>query len=110
MLRSLMPALVLLAAAAPAWAADDDALLPTHLIDGGQVFVTGTFQYLQGRGDAALFAHGHILRILAACWLGLPPVTGQYLALSTATLSILGYERDTHVITRWNQPATNGAQ
>jgi probable phosphoglycerate mutase len=56
-------------------------------------------------GDAALFAHGHILRILTACWLALPPNGGRLFALSTATLSILGYERDQRVISRWNQPA-----
>lgn len=55
-----------------------------------------------GDGDAALFAHGHMLRILAACWIGLPPVTGRYLALDTATASVLGYERQTRVIRQWN--------
>ena len=52
--------------------------------------------------DVGLFAHGHILRILAACWIGLPPITGRYLALDTATVSVLGYERQTRVIRHWN--------
>lgn len=54
------------------------------------------------QGDIALFAHGHILRILAACWIGLPPLTARYLALDTATISLLGYERETRVIKHWN--------
>jgi broad specificity phosphatase PhoE len=53
-------------------------------------------------GDAALFAHGHILRILAACWSGLPPLDGKLLVLGTASISILGYERETRAITLWN--------
>lgn len=59
----------------------------------------------QAGGQVALFAHGHILRILTACWLALPADDGRLFALSTATVSVLGYEREQRVISRWNQPA-----
>jgi broad specificity phosphatase PhoE len=61
---------------------------------------------LQAQGDVALFAHGHILRILTACWLGLEPSAGRLFALGTASISTLGYEHETRVITRWNLSAS----
>ncbi|HWB83171.1 MAG TPA: histidine phosphatase family protein [Bryobacteraceae bacterium] len=54
-------------------------------------------------GNVALFAHGHILRILTACWLDLPPQAGRLFALGTASVSRLGNERENHVIAHWNQ-------
>ena len=54
-------------------------------------------------GDVALFAHGHILRVIAACWLEQPPVEASRYYLSTASVSVLGWERETTVIDRWNE-------
>ena len=59
-----------------------------------------------GEGDVALFAHGHILRALAGTWLGLGATGGQLLKLGTASVSILGWERGTPTIQRWNAPST----
>ena len=51
---------------------------------------------------AALVAHGHILRVLAARWLGAPPQSGRWLALDTGTLCELGWEHETAVVRHWN--------
>ncbi|HYO82860.1 MAG TPA: histidine phosphatase family protein [Bryobacteraceae bacterium] len=51
---------------------------------------------------AIVFGHGHILRILASCWLGLPPETARLFAMTTASVNTLGYERETRVLTGWN--------
>jgi len=56
-------------------------------------------------GNAAVFAHGHVLRVLAARWIGLEPAHGALLALSTATLSVLGWERERRVVRLWNDGA-----
>jgi probable phosphoglycerate mutase len=55
-------------------------------------------------GDALLFAHGHVLRVLTARWLELDPDAGSLFALHPATLSMLGWERETAVVQLWNQP------
>jgi probable phosphoglycerate mutase len=54
-------------------------------------------------GDALVIAHGHVLRVLAARWLGLPPRDGRLFALSTATLSVLGEEHGSPVMVTWNE-------
>jgi probable phosphoglycerate mutase len=56
----------------------------------------------------ALFAHGHLLRVLAARWLGLAPQDGRYLKLDTASLSVLGHEREQRVIQSWNLICAGG--
>lgn len=54
------------------------------------------------KGETALFAHGHILRILTARWLKLAPEDAGLFALDTGSVSTLGYERETRVIRSWN--------
>jgi broad specificity phosphatase PhoE len=59
-------------------------------------------EVVQADGDAILVAHGHVLRVLAARWMGLHPSAGGHLALSTGALSVLGFEREARVVWRWN--------
>lgn len=58
-------------------------------------------------GDMLIFAHGHVLRVLTARWLGEPPEGGRHYALQTATLSVLGYEHADPVIRQWNLPPSS---
>jgi probable phosphoglycerate mutase len=53
-------------------------------------------------GDALVFAHAHVLRVLAARWVGLAPADGARLALDSARVSVLAYEREVAVISEWN--------
>lgn len=90
--------------------------IPNWTIFTGKVFGGETADEVGARADqviervdatdgaVALVAHGHILRILGARWMGLPAVNGVHLALGTAMLSVLGYERETKVIAQWNAP------
>jgi broad specificity phosphatase PhoE len=57
-------------------------------------------------GDVALVAHGHLLRVLTACYLRLPPADGRLFGLGTGTISTLGTEHDEPLITSWNVPAS----
>ncbi len=54
-------------------------------------------------GKVALFAHAHILRILAARWIGLEAKGGRLFGLGTGSVSVLGWEREQRVISRWNR-------
>lgn len=65
--------------------------------------IIGRIHDADTQGGTLVFAHGHLLRILAARWLGLPPGSGGLFELGTATLSILGSEREAPTIELWNE-------
>jgi len=58
----------------------------------------------KAEGNVALFAHGHIFRVLAARWINLPANYGAHFLLDTATLNILGYYYDSPALRIWNAP------
>ena len=60
-------------------------------------------------GDVALFAHGHVLRVLVARWLGLPAGAGQHFLLDTGTLNVLGYYRGIPAVKTWNAPVVDAS-
>jgi probable phosphoglycerate mutase len=81
----------------------------THACPGGETLEQAAVRVdrvidraRSARGDVALFAHGHILRILTARWCELGPVEGRRFVLHTATLSELGWERDVPAVILWN--------
>ena len=83
-----------------------------RLLDGEEVEAVGRRadevirQANEGAKDGdkvACFAHAHILRILAARWIGLEASGGRYFALGTGSVSVLGWERETAVLTHWNR-------
>ena len=63
---------------------------------------------LAAGGDVAVFAHGHILRVLGARWLDLPAAAGGLLGLGTAAICDLGFERERRVVWLWNAAGPDG--
>ena len=59
-------------------------------------------------GDVAVFAHGHVLRVFVARWLGLDAAEGRFFDLDTATYNMLGYYHASPAVLRWNAPLAMG--
>ena len=91
----------------PDWSVWKDEIVDGETVEHVGVRADGVIaRALAAAGDegtVALFAHAHILRILAARWMGLPATGGSLLALGTGSLSELGFERETRVLKRWNR-------
>ena len=60
-------------------------------------------------GNTALFAHGHLLRVFVARWIGLPASGGQHFLLNTGTLSVLSYYHEIPAVRIWNGPLLDQA-
>lgn len=72
--------------------------------------VVSRVQGLPDGSNALVFAHGHILRVVAATWLGHPPEDGCMLLLGTGTISVLGWEHGWPAVERWNVPPAGAVQ
>jgi broad specificity phosphatase PhoE len=98
----------------PGWSLWRDGIVPGDAEHPGETIeqvgrradvVLGQVTPLLPSGDVALVAHGHLLRVLTARWLRLPPEAGRLFRLDTGTLSLLGFEHADPVISTWNLPA-----
>ncbi len=89
----------------PGWSLWRDGVPAGESADEVGARVDRVIADLQGLdGDALVFGHGHLLRVFAARWFGLEPTIGRLFALDPATISVLGYERETPVLRLWNAP------
>ena len=97
----------------PGWSLWRDGVIPGDAGHPGETVeqvgaradrVLARAEPLLADGDVALVAHGHVLRVLTARWLELPPVDGKLFRLDTGTVSALGSEHDEPVILSWNVP------
>jgi broad specificity phosphatase PhoE len=87
----------------PGWTVWDGELPGGESLDEVAARTDRVLTELRGAdGDVLVFSHGHLLRILAARWLGQDPHTGRLLALDPATLSVLGHEHGQPVLRAWN--------
>jgi broad specificity phosphatase PhoE len=90
----------------PGWTVFDDGCPGGETLAEVAARVDRVIERVRGiDGRVLLFSHGHSLRILAARWIELPPTDGACLVLETATVSVLGWEREVAAIIRWNASA-----
>jgi len=90
-------------ASVPGWTVWNSPVPEGESIEQIQGRANALIERLLGmRGRVALFSHGHFLRVLGGCWMNGLALTGSHLLLDTATVSVLGFERGTRALRRWN--------
>jgi len=91
----------------PAWSVWKDEIVggetAEHVGERADGVIARALAAAPDEGRVAMFAHAHILRILAARWIGLEARGGSLLALGTGSVSVLGWEREAQVIEHWNR-------
>jgi probable phosphoglycerate mutase len=93
-------------AEAPGWSVWRDAIVGGETVETVGERADGVIERALAAGAGgrvALFAHAHILRVLAARWIGLEARDGRLFVLGTGSVSLLGWERETRVIEAWNR-------
>lgn len=87
----------------PGWSIWTSSIIKGESLEQVANRADALIQFLERRrGRIALFAHAHILRILAARWVQASPAFAQHLSLGTGSISVLGFEREQRTIVRWN--------
>ena len=103
----------------PGWYLWEDGIIPGDADHPGETVeqvggrvdaVLDRARPLLAEGSVVLVAHGHVLRVLTARWLGLAPAAGRLFRLDTGTISVLGTEHDRPVILSWNVPVEDHAE
>lgn len=90
----------------PGWTVWNSPMPEGESIEQIQARANGLIERLLAMsGCVALFSHGHFLRVLGGCWMNGSAMTGSHLLLDTATVSVLGFERETRALRRWNARA-----
>jgi broad specificity phosphatase PhoE len=90
--------------ATPGWTLWQDGVPGGETVDQVAARVDPVIAELRATaGDAAVFGHGHCLRVLAARWLGLEAAAGRLFALDAGSISVLGYEHETPALRLWNE-------
>lgn len=89
----------------PGWSVWKDEVIGGETVEQVGQRADGVIERALATGGArvALFAHAHLLRILAARWIGLEACAGRLFVLGTGSLSVLGWERETRAIVSWNR-------
>lgn len=91
----------------PGWSVWTDVIVAGEAVDDvgrrADEVIERALEGVPEQGKVALFAHAHILRIMAARWVGLEARGGSLFGLGTGSVSVLGWERETRVVSQWNR-------